>query len=317
LEHVVQQKVDTQKLKVAVLTGGIGAEREISLQSGKCVEEALKTANLDVSVYDVAPGSLGVLEEKDIDIFFLALHGPFGEDGRLQQILQDKRLTYTGSGPKASRLAFDKMASKEAFAAAGLKVAGALELREDSDRLQLEKELSKFSNIFVVKPIRQGSSVGVTIINGIDKAIAAAEDCLRQFGDCMIEEFIPGKEITVGILAGRTLPLIEIRPRNSFYDYHAKYVDDQTQYLFDTITDAALVTEIEKAAMVCFNTLGCRHFARVDFILRDGDIPYPLEVNTIPGFTTHSCVPKAAGKAEMTMSDLCIKIIQTAMENCR
>jgi len=311
---VAQQKVDIRKLKVAVLTGGIGAERDVSLQSGKCVEEALRAANVNVSMYDIAPGSLSVLEEKDIDIFFLALHGPFGEDGQLQQILEDKRLIYTGSGPAASRLAFDKMASKEAFATAGLEVAKAFEFREDTDRLQLEKELDKFSNIFVVKPVRQGSSVGVSIVNGIDRAISAAEECLTGFGDCMLEEFIPGKEVTVGILAGRTLPLIEVRPKNSFYDYHAKYVDDQTQYLFDTIDDPALITQIENAAMDCFNALGCRHFARVDFILGDDNIPYPLEVNTIPGLTTHSLIPKAAQKAQMTMSDLCIKIIETAME---
>ncbi len=314
---MAQQNADIRKLKVAVLTGGIGAERQISLQSGKCVEEALKAANVNVSVYDVAPGSLGVLEDKDIDVFFLALHGPFGEDGQLQQILEDKRLVYTGSGPMASRLAFDKMASKEAFTAAGLKVAKAVEFRKESNTLKLEKELAKFSNIFVVKPIRQGSSVGVSIVNGINGAIAAAEECVTNFGDCMLEEFIPGKEITVGVLAGRTLPLIEIRPQNSFYDYHAKYVDDRTQYLFDTIADAAVVAEIEKAAMVCFDTLGCRHFARVDFILGDDNIPYPLEVNTIPGLTTHSLIPKAAGKAGMTMSDLCLKIIRIAMEGRR
>ena len=312
---MAQQKVDIHKLKVAILTGGIGAERDISLQSGKCVEKALKTANVNVSMYDIAPSSLGVLEEKNIDIFFLALHGPFGEDGQLQQILEDKHLIYTGSGPTASRLAFDKMASKKAFTAAGLKVAGAVEFREDSDRLQLEKELAKFSNIFVVKPVRQGSSVGVSIVNGIDRALTTAEECLTSFGDCMIEEFIPGAEVTVGILAGQTLPLIEVRAKNNFYDYHAKYVDGQTQYLFDTIADAALVTEIEKAAMDCFNTLNCRHFARVDFIVGDDNIPYPLEVNTIPGLTTHSLIPKAAEKSGMTVSDLCIKIIQIAMED--
>jgi D-alanine-D-alanine ligase len=306
-----------QKVKVAILTGGIGEERDVSIQSGACVEEALEKAGIDVAVYDVAPGSLGMLEEKDIDVFFLALHGAFGEDGQLQQILEDKRLTYTGSGPKASRLAFDKMAGRKAFAACGLKVAPAVELLKDTDRLQLAKDLSTFANIFVVKPVRQGSSVGVSIVNGSERVISEAEKCLGRFGDCMIEQFIPGREVTVGILDGRTLPIIEIRPKNAFYDYHAKYVDNQTEFLFDTIADADLVRKIEAAAIDCFNALGCRHFARVDFIIADDNVPYPLEVNTIPGLTTHSLLPKAARRAGMDMSRLCANVVEIALKDRR
>jgi D-alanine-D-alanine ligase len=128
----------------------------------------------------------------------------------------------------------------------------------------------------------------------------------------MIEQFIPGKEITVGILEEQTLPIIEIRSKTSFYDYQAKYIDEQTQYLFDTIIQPALITQIEQDAMDCFCALGCRHFARVDFILSDEPIAYALEINTIPGFTTHSLLPKAAEKAGLTMSELCSKIITAA-----
>jgi D-alanine-D-alanine ligase len=128
----------------------------------------------------------------------------------------------------------------------------------------------------------------------------------------MIEEFVPGREVTVSILCGRTLPIIEIRTKSSFYNYHAKYVDEQTEFLFDTITEPSVAERINQAALDCFSAVGCRHFARVDFILGEDNIPYALEINTIPGFTTHSLLPKAAARAGLSMSDLCKKIVQTA-----
>jgi D-alanine-D-alanine ligase len=303
------------RMRIAVLAGGIGEERQVSLQSGKCVQTALESIGASVWLHDIAPNRLDVLDKEGIDVFFLALHGAFGEDGSLQQILKAKSLVYTGSGPEASRLAFDKMASKEAFMAAGIKAAPAVEFGPDTDIARLAKELGRYSNIFVVKPIRQGSSVGISIVNGIDQAIAAAKECLSQFGNCMIEKFIAGRELTVGILDGKTLPIIEIRPKSNFYDYQAKYVDEATEFLFDTIDDSAFVKGIEKAAMDCFNALGCRHLARVDFILGDDNVPYALEVNTIPGLTSHSLLPKAAKKMGMDMSSLCMKIAEIAVKD--
>ncbi len=300
------------KLKIAVLTGGIGSERDISIQSGQCISQALIAGGFDVVTADIQPDNLDILDDKSIDVFFPALHGEFGEDGRLQQILQDKSLVYTGSGPHASKLAFDKMASKEVFAEAGVATPAAIEFNADSDIEQLEIQLKYFENGYVVKPIREGSSVGVRIITDMQEVMGTAEQTLKQFGDCMIEQFIPGKEITVGILEEQTLPVIEIRTRAGFYDYQAKYIDQQTQYLFDTITRPALITQIEQNAMDCFRALGCRHFARVDFMLSDEPVAYVLEVNTIPGFTTHSLLPKAAAKAGLTMSDLCSKIVAAA-----
>ena len=300
------------KLKIAVLTGGIGSERDISIQSGQCISQALIAGGFDVVTADIQPDNLDILDDNSIDVFFPALHGEFGEDGRLQQILQDKSLVYTGSGPAASKLAFDKMVSKDFFAEVGVATPAAIEFNADSDIEQLEIQLKYFENGYVVKPIREGSSVGVRIITDIQEVISAAEQNLKEFGDCMIEQFIPGKEITVGILEERTLPIIEIRTKAGFYDYQAKYIDEQTRYLFDTITHPALITQIEQNAMDCFRALGCRHFARVDFMLSDEPIAYALEVNTIPGFTTHSLLPKAAAKAGLTMSDLCSKIVAAA-----
>ena len=302
----------SSRLKVAVLMGGIGSERQISIQSGGCVAEALREGGFDVVTADVRPDNLDILEDSSVDVFFPVLHGKFGEDGQLQQILQDKSLVYAGSGPTASKLAFDKMASKKLFAKAGVATPAAIEFNAETDIKQLEKRLQYLANEYVVKPIREGSSVGVRIIADRDEAIAAAQETLDEFGDCMIEKFIPGKEITVSILEDGALPIIEIRSQTGFYDYQAKYIDEQTEYLFDTIRDPALTAQIEQAAMDCFYVHGCRHFARVDFILSDEEIAYVLELNTIPGFTTHSLLPKAAAKVGFTMSNVCSKIVEAA-----
>jgi D-alanine-D-alanine ligase len=300
------------KTKVAVLTGGIGSEREISLQSGDCVAGALKEAEFKVVTYDIRPDNLEILNDTSIDVFFPALHGQFGEDGRLQQILEDRSLLYVGSGPNASRLAFDKMASKMVFEDAGVSTPSAIEFDNETNIDMLEEQLLNLSNGYVVKPIRQGSSVGVSIVSTPKEAVDAARKTFGEFGDCMIEQFVQGREVTVGILHGRPLPIIEVRVKSGFYDYRAKYHDEQTEYLFDTVTDPAAAANLSRAAVDCFEALGCRHFARVDFMLTDDQIAYVLEANTIPGFTTHSLLPKASAKAGLPMSELCANIVEAA-----
>ncbi len=299
-------------MKVAVLQGGVGHEREVSLQSGRCVAEALRQGGMEVVESDITPDDMTVLDRSDIDVFFVALHGEFGEDGRLQQVLEDRGLVYTGCGPEASRLAFDKIASKNRFAEAGVAVAPTVEVATTTARAEVEAQLQDFGERFVVKPVRQGSSVGVYIVNGPAKAAACAVDVCAEFGDTMIEPFVHGREITVSVFGRESLPIIEIRSETGFYDYQAKYVDERTEYLFDTIPDAELTERISRDAMVCFDALGCRDFARVDFILGDDSAPYALEVNTIPGFTTHSLLPKAAAKAGLSMSQLCVRIVEAS-----
>ena len=300
------------KLKIAVLAGGIGSEREISLQSGRCVAEALKEAGFEVVKADIRPDNLEILDDSSVDVFFPALHGIFGEDGQLQQILEDRSLLYAGSGPEASKAAFDKMTSKKLFEQAGVATPAAIEFGPETDIGLLEEQLRDFAHKYVIKPVRQGSSVGVSIVSTPHEAVVTARKTLSKYGDCMIEEFVPGMEVTVGILHGRPLPIIEVRTQGSFYDYHAKYVDEKTEYLFDTITDTAMAANVSRAAVECFNALGCRHFARIDFILSDEKIAYVLEANTIPGFTSHSLLPKAAAKAGLSMSDLCAEIVEAA-----
>jgi len=299
--------------RIAVLMGGIGEERNISLQSGESVADALKEAGAEVVCSDIRPTEMGILEDASIDVFFVALHGRFGEDGQLQEIMEDKGLIYTGSGPEASRLAFDKMAGKELFVDAGILTPEVIAVNPKTSAAELEKKLAGFSEKYVVKPTRQGSSVGIKIVDSPRAAAKAAKECIEEFGDCMVERFIAGKELTVGVLCGEALPIIEIRPRSNFYDYYAKYIDNGTEYLFDTISDSRLVAQIQKEALKCFEALGCRDFARVDFILSENGKCYALEVNNIPGFTSHSLLPKAAAKAGTGMSRLCTKIVEAAM----
>jgi len=292
--------------------GGIGTERDISIQSGQYVADALKEAGFDVVIADIRPDYLDILEDSSVNVFFIALHGEFGEDGQLQQILEDKSLLYTGSGPKASKLAFDKLAGKNLFTEVGVTTPKVIKFDTRIEAEEFEKQLLQLSERFVVKPVKQGSTIGVTIVDEPKSALAAARECSEKFGDCMIEEFISGREVTVGILQSRALPIIEIRSKTGFYDYHAKYIDEETEFLFDTIDDPALTAKVQTAALDCFRALGCRHFARADFILGDDRNPYALEINTIPGLTTHSLLPKAAAKAGLSMSDLCVKIVEAA-----
>jgi D-alanine-D-alanine ligase len=302
-----------EQIRVAVLRGGVGRERQVSLESGRCVAEAMQQAGLDVVTSDIRPDDMQVLDRRDIDVFFLALHGEFGEDGQLQRVFEDRGLVYTGSGPEASRLAFDKIASKRLFARAGVDVPAVVEFTRDMKPAELETRLKGLGERLVVKPIRQGSSVGVHVVGGRAEAVAVAQQVLGEFGDCMVESFIQGRELTVGVLGRQVLPIIEIRSKTGFYDYQAKYVDDRTEYLFDTIEDQAVQARIQGAALACFDALGCRDFARVDFILSGDGTPYALEVNTIPGFTSHSLLPKAAARIGLSMGELCVRIVRTTL----
>ena len=310
-----KQPIDIRKVKVAVLAGGIGSEREVSLVSGANIVKALGGEGLAVVESDIGPDNLAIVDDTSIDAFFLALHGQFGEDGSLQAILESRGLVFTGSGSRASRLAFDKVASKKHFREAGVIVAAEVVLDKSSTAADVERKLAPLGKRFVVKPIRQGSSVGVTILEGVAAAAQAAIACYRQYGDCLVEPYIPGREFTVGILNGVALPVLEIRSRSPFYDYQAKYLADTTEYLFDTLDDAALVRRMQEDAVRCYRSLGCRHQSRVDMIVNAAGVPHVLEINTLPGFTSHSLLPMAAAKAGIPVGQLCLDILRSAIED--
>lgn len=306
------QHKSVEKLNIAVLYGGIGAERPVSLQSGENIYRNLQQAGLQTILSDITPDNLAILDNPRIDLFFLALHGQFGEDGTLQEILEQRGLAFTGSGSQASRIAFDKIQSKTAFARAGVPVAPQVIVQHEDTENTIYTKLAALNGKYVVKPARQGSSVGVEIVEGRNLAAQKALQCFQTYGDCLIEQFIPGREITVGILDGKPLPVLEIRSKSGFYDYYAKYIADTTEYLFDTIPDQRLVKRIQDAAVACFQALGCRHLSRVDFILAPDGTPYALEINTLPGFTSHSLLPMAAAKAGIPAPQLCRQIAAAA-----
>jgi len=299
-------------IKVAVLMGALGPERQISLDSGRAVAEAIRNAGYDVIEHDYKPGHEDILDDESIDIYFLAFHGEFGEGGDMQDICQKRGLIYTGSGPEASRLAFDKIAGKRAYKDAKIDSPRAFFIEKTKDLHVAKKNLAGKGNKFVIKPARQGSSVGVCIVDGLKDAITAAEKCFQEFGPCLIEQFLEGREFTVGIVGEDVLPIIEIKTENTFYDYHAKYIDNKTQFLFDTVSDPETIQKINSTAIKSFKALGCRDFARVDIILDSQAKPNVIEINTIPGFTTHSLLPKAAARAGMDMTRLCMRIVEMA-----
>lgn len=303
-----------KNVKVAVLMGGVGSEREISLLSGENIATALEDDGLEIVRSDIGPDELDILDDRSIDVFFPALHGEFGEDGKLQAIFEARGLKFVGSGSRTSRLAMDKIASRNIFRDHGVPVPDYVEVSDVVDHQELGKKLGQLGEILVVKPVRQGSSIGIEIIEGTQNAVEACQRCLVRFGDCMVEEFLDGREITVGILNGEPLPITEIKSKTAFYDYQAKYLDETTEYLFDTIPDEKLTVAINRTAVTCFESLGCRHLGRVDMILSSDEEPVVLELNTMPGFTSHSLVPMAANKAGITTSSLCVKLIETAIE---
>ena len=304
---------DISQLKIAVLAGGVGSEREVSQQSGQNIYTALVEDGADVVLSDITPDDMGILDDGSIDVFFLALHGQFGEDGQLQKVLEDKKLCFTGAGSEASRKSFDKLLSKQAFFHTHLPIAKHLIVQADDTQSSLAKHLKKLASKFVTKPLKQGSSVGIEITDNAAAAASKAIECFGTYGDCMVEEFIDGREVTVGIINDKALPIIEIRSQTVFYDYDAKYADEAaTEYLFDTIEDAVLAATIQTMALTCFHDLGCRHLGRVDFILTEDGTPYILEINTLPGFTSHSLLPMAAAKTGVSTPKLCRQIVEAA-----
>ena len=298
-----------RKLAITVLSGGPSREREISLQSGRAVAEALKSLGHTIHVEDIAPDHLAALD-RNVDCVFIALHGTFGEDGQVQAILEQRGLCYCGTGSAACGLAMDKARAKARFAELGLPTPGfTVATRENMDDAPGGRQLP-----VVVKPVQEGSSLACTIVRETSGLRPAVEQVVLSHGACLIEDYIPGREITVGILGDAALPPIEIRTPRDFYDYDAKYVDERTEYVFDIDLPEALVSRVVEMSLAAHHGLGCRDFSRVDWRVdpRRGEA-YLLEVNVIPGLTSHSLLPKAAAWAGLDMSKMCGHIIDLAM----
>lgn len=289
--------------KVAVLYGGMSAEREVSLRSGQAAYDALVRLGYDTVLIDMGRDVAKKIDECGADVCFLALHGTYGEDGRIQGMLDIMGIPYTGSGFDANFIAFDKLLSKEEFVKNGVPTA---------DYIVPADSAMPFKKC-VVKPCRQGSSVGIHIVDNEKDYKLALEDAAKYDSKLIVEECIPGKELTVGILGREVLPIIWIRPKSGVYDYESKYTKGMTEYVFETEMSEKDYEYVQKTALKAFDALGCSGYGRVDVIF-DGKEAYVLEVNTLPGMTETSLLPKSAGKAGMTFDMMVQKMLLIALE---
>jgi len=301
------------KWRIAVLYGGDSSERDVSIRTGEAVAAALDRRGHYVRPVDVRNRSLDGLDRFDCDLAFIAMHGAFGEDGQLQFLLETRDIPYTGSGVEASRLAMDKPAAKERFAAHGVPTPGCAVLCEDSPHEEVRAAVASMGFPQIVKPAREGSSVGVTAARSMLEATRALEKCFELDTRAMVERMIRGRELTVGILGRRTLPIIELLYPGPVFDERAKYTDGVTQHIINPELPRGAAARVRAAALGAHDALGCRDISRVDIILAEDNTPFVLEVNTVPGMTATSLVPDAARAAGIEFPDLCETLARYAL----
>lgn len=303
---------------IGVLMGGCSPERDISFESGRAVCRALNEAGCkafsleidSIAKEDIIPQ----IKEAGIDVAFIALHGEFGEDGCVQAILEEIGIPYTGSDVASSRLAMNKALTKKklnqnGFVLPEYRIIQKKEERKREDILQAFQEFP-----VVVKPVSSGSSIGTTIVREEDH-LREAMDVAFQYGqEIIIERYIEGKEVAAGILGTEPLPLVEIRPKNAFFDFTAKYQKGMTDYIVPADISGDITKKIQRMALEAHQDLGCRDFSRVDFRLDGQGNPFLLEVNTIPGFTATSLLPMAAQQVGYSFPELCLKITRFAAQ---
>jgi D-alanine-D-alanine ligase len=288
--------------RIAVLCGGRSGERDVSLRSGKRVFESLKKQGFDVTQFDLDDDLIAKLKKKKIDIVYIALHGRYGEDGTVQGMLEIAGFPYTGSKVLASALAMNKLAAKRIFDAVGIPTPRFAEI---NGRTDIAAQADRIKRIFpfplVVKPVSEGSSLGVSII---------------KKKDIFVEEFIKGKEVTVGVIGKDeellALPVLELVPRKDFYDFEAKYTSGLTQFILPARLPKPLYEKVQATALKAHQALGCYGVSRVDIIVSADHIPYVHEVNSIPGMTEHSDLPAEAAHAGLTFDQLVVKILESA-----
>ena len=292
--------------KIGVLMGGLSAEREVSLNSGAAVLKALTAQGYRAVGIDVGRDLAQTLTAQGIELAFIALHGRFGEDGSVQGLLELMGIPYTGSGVMASALAINKIFSKTIFRSAGLTVAPYQILRR-GEQLALSHPLP-----VVVKPSQEGSSVGVSIVKEQGQMEAAVAEAFKYDTEILIERFIDGREVQVGILDGKALGAIEIVPKNEFYDFEAKYTAGMAEHILPARLPAAIYADVLKAGEKAHVALNCDCYSRVDFLVTSAGECYILEVNTIPGMTDLSLLPEIAGGAGIGFAELVERVLQAA-----
>jgi D-alanine-D-alanine ligase len=291
--------------KIAVLMGGPGSERDVSLATARGVSKALRSLGIEVVEVDVRDEHFDLPE--NVDLAFITIHGTFGEDGQLQRILELRGIPYTGDGVEESALAFDKIRSKRKFRELGVTTPD-WEVIQAGQRPKLPLPL-------VIKPPRQGSTVGVVVVKTERELESAHAEAAKYDRELLVEKYIPGRELTIGVVGEEVLPVLEIIPKGGFYDFNTKYpfLNPQAGASAEHVCPAKIgdekTGEIQQMAMRAFRSLGLQVYGRVDVVFPDTGEPFVLEVNTIPGMTEASLLPEAAAAAGITYVDLCARII--------
>jgi len=292
--------------KIAVLMGGPGSERDVSLATGQGVSKALRSLGAEVAEIDVRDENFQL--PNDVDLAFLTIHGTFGEDGQLQKILERRGIAYTGEGVEGSQTAFDKIRAKEKFREHGV-TTPLWEVIHPGQRPTIPLPI-------VVKPPREGSTVGVVIVKNEDEIESATSEAAKYGRELLIEQFVPGRELTIGVLGDEALPIIEIIPKGGFYDFTNKYpflnpqAGGGAEHVCPAKIDAEKTKEIQELALRAFRAAGLQVYGRVDAILSESGEPFILEINNIPGMTEASLLPEAAAAAGVSYIDLCARIIE-------
>lgn len=304
--------------KIAVLCGGTSGERDVSLRSGKKVHESLISQGLDSILVDTKEEFIPVLKNKKIDLACIMLHGTYGEDGCIQGLLEILGIPYTGSKVLASALGMNKIASKRIWISQGVQTPKYFIFEEHADvKAQCDKLLKIFPLPVVIKPVSQGSSLGVSVIKSPEDLEATAKETISKFRDVFAEEFIKGTEVTVGILekggTAEALPVLELRPSSEFYDFKAKYTKGATQFIIPARLPKPVYSSVQKEALNAFASLGCRGFARIDMIVDRDGTPFVHDANTIPGMTDLSDLPAQAQAAGISYDELVARILESAI----
>lgn len=302
-----------RRKRVAVLAGGNSPEREVSLNSGRTVTRALTVRGHRAVAIDPAVSDPAAMDWSLFDAAFIALHGTYGEDGTIQSILDSAGVPYTGSDAAVSRLAFSKSAAKERFLHHKLPTPPYILVHSSDSRERIRAQAERIGYPLVVKPDAQGSSLGVTIVRSPDALDAAIAECFRFGSFGLIEKAILGTEWTVGVVDDLPLPACRIISRREFYDYDAKYADDETRYEFEFDLPREAVAAIERVGREACRALDTRGMARADLRVDEQLRPWLLEVNTVPGLTDHSLLPKAAARIGLSFGDLCERALESAL----
>jgi D-alanine-D-alanine ligase len=303
---------------IGVLMGGYSSEREVSLRSGQAVADALSQEGYRVKVLDITAQDLAKIvlqiQETPLDIAFIALHGRLGEDGVIQGVLENLDIPYTGSGVKASQMAFNKILTQKALKSAGLPVATHY-LITDGKSMDFKTVWGQIkSTPVVVKPACEGSSIGVHVVRHPSEWEGALKSAFGFGPQVIVEQFIRGREFTCGIFDKEPLPLVEIRPQTNFFSFTAKYQKGATQYICPAEISENLTKKIKEVSLRAYELLGCEGFARVDLRVDEQEQPFILEINTIPGFTETSLFPKAARAAGYSFVQVCEKLLELAYD---